>query len=220
MHKYWIYVLYIYICFQIDEDFIAQYQINYGATHEGAGSELTEEQKKAQQEEYWRNYYSVYSQAQPKLPKFDEEGNPIDDEDDDDNDDDKEGNKKEKKDSSSSKSKSKSSDSGNDGDSSNAQQQTANDPTSEEHYQYNLYYYGKEYADSYREYYREHPDSAPMPDWINQNAEGEDRRKEKEQEKKKKKPDKGEKRKEPPREEGMIYHFIRYFPWICFWFVL
>ncbi|CAG5133244.1 unnamed protein product, partial [Candidula unifasciata] len=170
---------------KIDADFIAQYQINYGTTVTStAGQELSEEDKKAQYEEYWKNYYNVYHQEQPALPTLDEEGNPVEAEDQP---------KQENKDT---ESKSVASDN-----------LVAPDPTSDEHYEYNLYYYGKEYADAYRDYYKEHPDAEAMPDFIAQNAQGggvketqEDTKKNKK--KKEKGKEKGEKRKEPPKEEG------------------
>ena len=64
---------------QIDADFIAQYQINYGATQshdQSAWDKLTDEEKQKQYDEYWSNYYQAYTKEQPKMPKFkiDEEG--------------------------------------------------------------------------------------------------------------------------------------------------
>ncbi|GFO08603.1 hiv tat-specific factor 1 [Plakobranchus ocellatus] len=185
---------------KIDADFIAQYQINYGTGGEGGGGQtqaMTEEQRKAQEDEYWRNYYNVYSQQQPALPKFDEEGNPVEEDD-----------KEEEDGSSDSKGKNKEADNTKDdaqpaGQAASSTEQEAADPTSEEVYQYNLYYYGQEYADAYRDYYREHPDAEAMPDFVAESkAESDPKKQENSKKGKKRAADKDSKPKEAKKDEG------------------
>ncbi|CAL1532807.1 unnamed protein product [Lymnaea stagnalis] len=181
---------------KIDADFIAQYQINYGTSYGQQASELTEDQKKSQSEEYWRNYYNVYSKEQPPLPKLDDEGNPVEEEEDDEG--------KEKK--SADKVVASSTKQTPADNTQTASSFESSDPTSDEHYEYNLYYYGKEYADQYRDYYKEHPDAEALPDFIAQSAaaaaSGVGKKQDDGKKGKKKKEETGEKRKEPPREEG------------------
>ena len=200
------------ICFksQIDADFIAQYQINYGtggtASSDVAGQpqELTEEQRKAQEAEYWRNYYNVYTQQQPAPPKFDEDGNPVEEEDEDEGED-----KKKEKGKGGSDAKGKTKNTSNaeaseDTEASSSVQEAA-DPTSEEVYQYNLYYYGQEYADAYRDYYRENPDAEAMPDFVAESkAEADPKKQDNSKKGKKRAADQDGKSKEPKREEGMF----------------
>ncbi|XP_035829304.1 HIV Tat-specific factor 1 homolog, partial [Aplysia californica] len=184
---------------KIDADFIAQYQINYGASsdqNQDGWERLTEEEKQARYDEYWNSYYQAYSKEQPALPKIDVEGNEIE-----------EGEEEEKseKKQKSKKDKSGENSAGVETDVTASTDEVVSDPTSEEHYQYNLYYFGQEYADAYRDYYTDHPDEAAMPDWIAQRSSerGEGSVSENKDKKKgKQKPEKGEKRKEPPREEG------------------
>ncbi|GFR87624.1 HIV Tat-specific factor 1 [Elysia marginata] len=186
---------------KIDADFIAQYQINYGAgvggAQQGHPQDLTEEQKKAQEAEYWRNYYAVYSQQQPALPKFDEDGNPIEGEEEEDG----EGeNKRKKKDKNKEGVNNEGSEETN---ASSSSGQEAADPTSEEVYQYNLYYYGQEYADAYRDYYLEHPDAEAMPDFVAESkAEADPKKQDNSKKGKKRGGDQDGKPKEPKREEG------------------
>ncbi|KAK0053314.1 HIV Tat-specific factor 1 [Biomphalaria pfeifferi] len=165
---------------KIDTDFLAQYQMNYGINY-GDTSDLTEEQKQAQYNEYWKNYYDVISKEQPALPKLDEEGNEVEEEK-------VEGDTKPENKSQPAPEAA-------------ATKEQIGDPTSDEHYEYNLYYFGQEYADAYRDYYRQHPDAEVLPDFISQRASAAPQTDNK-KDKKKKKEAKGEKRKENPAEVG------------------
>ncbi|XP_059152638.1 HIV Tat-specific factor 1 homolog [Physella acuta] len=164
---------------KIDTDFIAKYQINYG-TNLGQ-----QQDESAQYNEFWKNYYDAYTKEQPPLPKPEEE-------------EDEEGGEGKKKSEETSKKPS-------DENTTATAYEGDPDPTSEEHYQYNLYYYGKEYADSYREYYKLHPDAEALPDFRASAAAAagtNENNKKDEKKGKKRKEEKGNKPTEPPREEG------------------
>ena len=92
-------------------------------------------------------------------------------------------------------------------------EQEAADPTSEEVYQYNLYYYGQEYADAYRDYYLEHPDAEAMPDFVAESkADAEQKKQDNSKKGKKRAGDQDNKPKEPKKEEGM---FVTITPHVC-----
>jgi len=151
---------------KIDADFIAQYQINYGAAVQPTPddpSAVSEEEQKRRYEEYWSSYYQAYTKEQPKMPVLDVEGNEVEE----DEEDGKDGKKKEKKDK---KVKDKEDAASTEGQGTEESGGQGWDPTSEEVYQYNLYYYGQEYADEYRGYYRDNPEEAVMPDWYAHNV--------------------------------------------------
>ncbi|GFO33480.1 hypothetical protein PoB_005998500, partial [Plakobranchus ocellatus] len=128
---------------------------------------------------------------------FDEEGNPVEEDD-----------KEEEDGSSDSKGKSKEADNTKDdaqpaGQAASSTEQEAADPTSEEVYQYNLYYYGQEYADAYRDYYREHPDAEAMPDFVAESkAESDPKKQENSKKGKKRAADKDSKHNEAKKDEG------------------
>ncbi|KAH9508976.1 HIV Tat-specific factor 1 [Bulinus truncatus] len=161
---------------KIDSDFIAQYQVNYGINYDQS-RELSKEEQQAQFNEYWKNYSAVCNKEQPALPQLDDEGNVVEQEENKDGD----------------KSHSSSADKA------PSENQQRGDPTSDEHYEYNLYYFGKEYAEAYRDYYRKHPDAEMLPDFIAQRA---SLAAQADNNKDKKKKEKGEKRKENPTDAG------------------